>query len=394
MPAYREITIIKPNIIKWLILSHGFKEEELGEFSNRAKIKPSRLEALISEKSHPLWLEIERMSDVLHINPYLFYLKEEIDRFSNSKLLPKDYRRAYKNTSPESLEDRVELTKAVNKVRTLQNEANELTSFLDESPNPELSSDITLNTNAEEIASKIRTESSISKEKQKSCRDEKIVFNLFRSFIESKNILVFDINFKSKITRGFSLADAYPFVIVIRHSDTASARIFTLLHEYGHLLIRQGGLCGLSFETRNNNLESWCNRFAAEFIMPKAYFEEDLKSSPFSTKLVGHLAKEYKVSREAVLIKLKAMGKITDETFHYQQGKIMHKSYSFKPGGGPAKKGSEGRNFANEKINEVGQKFISLTNRSLTLNKITYRDALNLIDVKEKIYEKIRNISK
>ena len=39
--------------------------------------------------------------------------------------------------------------------------------------------------------------------------------------------------------RGFSLTEVEPFVIVVNESDAPNAKIFTLFHEYGHILLNQ-----------------------------------------------------------------------------------------------------------------------------------------------------------
>lgn len=67
--------------------------------------------------------------------------------------------------------------------------------------------------------------------------------------------------------RGFAIADDYAPVIFINATDTPQAQIFTLLHEFVHLLINESGVSDLSH--RNENIiEKFCNRVAAEFLVP------------------------------------------------------------------------------------------------------------------------------
>ena len=37
--------------------------------------------------------------------------------------------------------------------------------------------------------------------------------------------------------RGFSLTDGEPYVIVVNSADADRARLFTLFHEYAHILL-------------------------------------------------------------------------------------------------------------------------------------------------------------
>ena len=46
-----------------------------------------------------------------------------------------------------------------------------------------------------------------------------------------------------KDARGFALADGYPKVILVNSRDEPRPHLFTLLHEYAHLLLKTDGLC-------------------------------------------------------------------------------------------------------------------------------------------------------
>ncbi len=74
--------------------------------------------------------------------------------------------------------------------------------------------------------------------------------------------------------RGFSLYfDVVP-VIVVNGADAARGGLFTLLHEYAHLLLHTGGLCDtvtdLGATTPDRRLEARCNAIAAAILMPAA----------------------------------------------------------------------------------------------------------------------------
>ncbi|EAV2866431.1 ImmA/IrrE family metallo-endopeptidase [Salmonella enterica] len=71
--------------------------------------------------------------------------------------------------------------------------------------------------------------------------------------------------------RGFAITDSYAPVIFINANDAKQAQIFTLLHEFAHLLINKSGVSDLSH--RNENIiEKFCNRVAAEFLVPTDEF--------------------------------------------------------------------------------------------------------------------------
>ena len=72
--------------------------------------------------------------------------------------------------------------------------------------------------------------------------------------------------------RAFSLYfDVVP-VIVVNGSDGARGRLFSLAHEYAHLLMHTAGLCDTITDTRatspDRRLEARCNAVAAAMLMP------------------------------------------------------------------------------------------------------------------------------
>nr|WP_076388709.1 ImmA/IrrE family metallo-endopeptidase [Vaginimicrobium propionicum] len=65
--------------------------------------------------------------------------------------------------------------------------------------------------------------------------------------------------------RGFTLlSDGYA-LIFINSADFKSAQLFSLAHEYGHVLLGRPGITGqLNYD---QDIERWCNKFAAEFLI-------------------------------------------------------------------------------------------------------------------------------
>jgi Zn-dependent peptidase ImmA (M78 family) len=69
------------------------------------------------------------------------------------------------------------------------------------------------------------------------------------------------------VFRGFALADQIAPFIVINDRDSRTAWSFTLIHELVHLLLGQTGISGAWAE---NKVEIFCNRVAAEYLLPQA----------------------------------------------------------------------------------------------------------------------------
>lgn len=73
--------------------------------------------------------------------------------------------------------------------------------------------------------------------------------------------------------RGFALADAYAPLIFVNGADAPTAKVFTLVHEFAHLMLGSEGVSSAdaaSEEGATPEIETACNRLAAEFLVPGA----------------------------------------------------------------------------------------------------------------------------
>lgn len=100
------------------------------------------------------------------------------------------------------------------------------------------------------------------------------------------NIYTFELPMPLAEARGFALVEELPYVIVINSKDREKGKVFTLLHEYAHVLLRQQygcvdmeavGLVGLvgsevGYEWVSGKVgvelqsEKWCNTFATTIL--------------------------------------------------------------------------------------------------------------------------------
>lgn len=100
--------------------------------------------------------------------------------------------------------------------------------------------------------------------------------------------------------RAFSLYfEQYP-VVVVNGSDSARGRLFSLLHEYAHLLLHTSGLCDTITDTRaitpDRRLEAQCNSIAASILMPSG---EVLRAPEVLARLNNAEAWNYESLRDA-----------------------------------------------------------------------------------------------
>lgn len=117
---------------------------------------------------------------------------------------------------------------------------------------------------------------------------EKVLKNL-RDLLADNAIYTLQFDLPLDMVRGFSLTQR-PYIIVINKNDSTTGKIFTLLHEYAHILLRlnEGIICSNmellsnsndSYTVRTNNIkdiEIWCNRFAVAFLLPYKHMHNEL----------------------------------------------------------------------------------------------------------------------
>lgn len=75
--------------------------------------------------------------------------------------------------------------------------------------------------------------------------------------------------------RGFSVYDPYAPFVFLNGADARAAQIFSLAHELAHLWVGESGISNpspSSVKFSGTNSESWCNKVAAETLLPAEEF--------------------------------------------------------------------------------------------------------------------------
>ncbi len=199
---------------------------------------------------------------------------------------------------------------------------------------------IIFSNNYEIIAKEIRATLTIPFETQKKWKDIYIAFNSWKDAIEKKGILVFQTSHTSRINieemRGFSISEEILPVIVINSKDSMHGKIFTLIHEYVHLLLHNSGICDLmnydSPQTEEQKIETFCNRVAGGILVPDVnILNEEIvikqnSKETWSLDDLSILSKIYSVSQEVILRRLLILNRTT-QNFYENRRKEYIKYY-------------------------------------------------------------------
>jgi Zn-dependent peptidase ImmA (M78 family) len=245
----------------------------------------------------------------------------------------------------------------------------------------------TLATNVETLGAGIREFLQVSEASQQ--RFAKKAFEGWRAAVEAKDILVFVVpRLKIEEMRGTALAETTLPVILVNGKDRGNGRVFTLLHEFCHLALRQSGVSNVGGERNdapNPNVERFCNAVAAAALMPSEWLlGEHLVASKGGTKTwdddeLDALARRFGVSPEAVLRRLLTLGRTT-QTFYDSKRTVFQRFYDDLEE--KKEKSTGGPEYHLAVLGQLGRTFTQLIFQGYHDRYFTLRDVAGLLNVK------------
>lgn len=318
--------LITPSVLLWAREESGFSVDEVAQ---KLQIEASRLLDWEQGIDQPSVSQLRRIANIYKRTVGIFYLPIAPPK------TPKihDFRRvAISGMINESPQLRLELRKALGRRET----AVELLEDLEESP-PALEKEISISDDPERVANSIRNWLKLTYSEQIGWKDPRKAFAWWRTSIEEKGILVFQVSgIEIAEMRGFSVHNINLPIIAINIKDQPRGRIFTMLHELVHILLREGGICTLHenhLQSLNaQKVEIFCNAVAGACLIPEEYLELETivtnhGANPIWTdeelRVITH---RYQASQETALRRLLILGK-TDEEFYKQKREDFIKGY-------------------------------------------------------------------
>jgi Zn-dependent peptidase ImmA (M78 family)/transcriptional regulator with XRE-family HTH domain len=172
--------------------------------------------------------------------------------------------------------------------------------------------------------------------------------------------------------RGFALSDPVAPLVFINGADTKSAQMFTLAHELAHVWL---GLSALSdvepVSSPSHSVEIWCNRVAAELLVPLAVLREEYNKGAEFQAEVKRLARRFKVSTLVVLRRLHDVGGLTQEQLWQAYREELARLMSLPKG--------EGGNFYLTLPTRVSRRFARALIANTLEGRTLHRDAFRLL---------------
>ncbi len=241
-----------------------------------------------------------------------------------------------------------------------------------------------LKTSVEKVAEKIRTALHFGLEERGSLSDWTDALRQFVKLTNELGVLVMVSGIVGNDThraldprefRGFALADDYAPLIFINGADTKAGQMFTLAHELAHLWLGQTALSDSRPDANaGHNVEIWCNRVAAELLVPRHVLQEEFRLDEDLASEVKRLARRFKVSSLVILRRIYDLHGLTRDEFRrahddeLEKLKIMTRS----------RRG----NFYPTLITGVGERFARAVVTNTLEGETSFTEAFRLLDLK------------
>ncbi|HXG56220.1 MAG TPA: XRE family transcriptional regulator [Vicinamibacterales bacterium] len=303
MPVALHTTVpevpVNPDVLKWARTLRGLSREDAADL---LEIPLTELSAYESGAKLPLVGLLRLMSARYRINFTSLLMPDPLPSPSR----PVDHR-ARRGQRPLSIDTLIAIEEVEQALESFAEIAAEAPRLVPKASIGEAS----LEEDPEAVAARERKKFGIGIETQQSFRDMGQARREWREQVENRGVFTYMIPMPTNELSGFSLLrDGIAAICVNDREPTEGAKIFTLFHEYCHLLLRR---TGISDQNNFNKVERFCNRFAASFLVPRADLLVAVGSTraapyEFSDGDVRRMASRFLVSNAAIALRLQETG--------------------------------------------------------------------------------------
>lgn len=218
-------------------------------------------------------------------------------------------------------------------------------------------------------------------EQQLADGDANKVYTSLRSFIEDLGVVVVHFRFETDEAAGlYAKVDGGPHTIVINTTRSSKARkLFTLAHEFCHLLLRREGASNPSLV--RNSIERFCNHFAANLLAPTELIKAGLRrfayapstDNNFVRLFSGHLG----ISQEALVRRLVELGLVSQAQYGAWRGQFDGQT----PTGDQGARGGRSEPIQNKRT-QYGSRLLSLLHQAKIKGQLDEIDIYRLCGLK------------
>lgn len=373
---------INPEVLEYYIEQSEMDVEFLKGKNNLANI-----EEWIDGSKQPTLNQLRELAKKLRVPLGYLVLKEPVD--DSPPLL--DYR------TVDSIDTSKNSRELIDTIRNVQNQQVFVSEYRKKEGHSTLGylDYFTLDEPTENIVEFCRTLLDLDADWQKQLGDLE-PFKFFREKLNKTGVLVLVNGIVGQNThrsldieefRAFALIDDYAPAIFINTNDTKNGQVFSLLHEFAHLLFGREEIYNVSniLNKEPSLLERKGNEFASEILVPNELFKDawhQFSNNELLEKTEA-LARQFKVSMTVVAKKAYINHFINECDYNavaeynqdkYRESKIMRKESS----------GGDYWNNLNYKMDPV---VFDTVRKSFYQGDIQFTKALKLLNIKAKAFD-------
>lgn len=377
---------INPELLVWARESAGYTVETAAA---KLGIKHEKLDTIERGDTLPSFAQLKKAADIYKRPLAVFFLPQAPERqmaVHDFRLQPGVSQRPY---APR-------LNTEIRQARLRRDDALELAREI-EQVTPSFKYRATSDEKPEAVAMRVRQFLGISLEQQYAIRRNEDALKAWKAAVEAQSVLIFETSrIPQEEMRGVSLpADVLP-IIILNGGDAHAGRIFTLLHELTHLLLRQGGVCDMvSVEegTPDARIEAFCNAVAGNVLVPTDALSAAVSQKDGNTWTMDELealARRFSVSRYVILRRLLTIGRTSQA--HYraisakldeEQQRIKEKPRDASAGGPPPSVMA---------VRNLGRPYVRLVLDAYAQDRIALATASDYLGVKIKHLRRIESL--
>lgn len=380
---------INPELLVWARETTGYQLEAA---ATKLAIKPEKLSEIEAGRIAPSFVLLKKAADIYKRPLAVFFLAQAPERqpeVHDFRLQPGVMLRPY---APR-------LNNEIRQARLRRDDALELAQTLEE-PTPAFTHRATADEAPEAVASRVRALLGITLERQHGFRRNEDALKAWKAAVEAQSVLVFETSrITSEEMRGVSLpADVLP-IIILNGGEAHAGRLFTLLHEFTHLLLRQGGVCDLAPVDDGSpvaRIEAFCNAVAGNVLVPADALLAELphqRSHAWNMDELEVLASRFSVSRDAVLRRLLTLGRTTPAHYAAMRVRFLEENRRLSEERNNKKKeGAGGPPPSVMAVRNLGRPYIRLVLSAYSRERIDLSTVSDYLGVKLKHLRRIESL--
>ncbi len=179
--------------------------------------------------------------------------------------------------------------------------------------------------------------------------------------------------------RGFVIVNKKAPFLFINAADAKAAQMFSIVHELAHVWLGESaGFDNQNLLPANHPLELMCDKIAAEFLVPERYFQNKWNT----TQNFQYLSRIFKVSQIVIARRALDLQLISRaDFFEFYNSYMQQVAYK------KENQGTGGDFYATSK-KRISLRFAAFVNNAVKDNKLLYRDAYKLLNLKGETYNR------